>query len=513
MSWTSRSSSRADSPPAAEGSDRAEPARAESTSAERASTQPARTFEILVLNRDPEMRTLLNRALLLGNFSSTMAVTVAEARAAIHRGEFALLLLGMDETIPAELDAFLNEVRAGWPDFPIVAVAPRPPAELVREAMLRGVRDFILDPLDPSLVARRLQELLAARRPLVLGGGGHGTAPQDAAVRAAIPAAAPAEKEKGRERRATFPVLISKNPRMCRVLEIADTIAPTDSTVLIQGESGTGKELVAKRIHFKSERADQPFVEVNCGALPENLLESQLFGHEKGSFTGAVQRQVGLFEISNRGTIFLDEIGEMGLDMQVKLLRVLQNQEFRRIGGSQTLQVDVRVIAATNRDLKTEVEKNRFRADLFYRLNVICLEIPPLRDRLEEVPELLENFCTRFNTERGLPQKRFVPEAVVRMQKCRWPGNVRELENAVERLILLAQGAEVTLADVEEHLADDAPLDSPFAPTLTLDEVKRIHIAAVMKSNGGNKMKSARLLGINVKTLYNLIKSLNIPAS
>ncbi len=500
MSWTSRNPSRAESPPVAEGSTTAGPS----------SAQPVRTFEILVLNRDPEMRTFLNRALLVGNFSSTMAVTVAEARAAVQRGDFALLLLGLDETIPSEMDAFLNEVRAGWPEVPIVAVAPHPPAELVREAMLRGVHDFIFDPLDPSLVAKRLQEVLTARRPLVLGGGGRAAAARDPV---APPSAAPAEKEKGREKRTSFPVLISKNPRMCRVLEIADTIAPTDSTVLIQGESGTGKELVAKRIHTKSERADQPFVEVNCGALPENLLESQLFGHEKGSFTGAVQRQVGLFEISNRGTIFLDEIGEMGLDMQVKLLRVLQNQEFRRIGGSQTLQVDVRVIAATNRDLKDEVEKNRFRADLFYRLNVICLEIPPLRDRLEEVPDLVESFCARFNTERGLPQKRFSAEAVTRLQKCRWLGNVRELENAVERLILLAQGPEVTLADVEEHLADDAPLDSPFAPTLTLDEVKRIHIAAVLKANGGNKMRSARLLGINVKTLYNLIKSLNIPAS
>jgi len=298
---------------------------------------------------------------------------------------------------------------------------------------------------------------------------------------------------------------------MARVLEIADTIAPTDSIVLILGESGTGKEILAKRIHQKSNRSDQAFVEVNCGALPENLLESQLFGHEKGSFTGAVQRQVGLFEIADRGTIFLDEIGEMGLDMQVKLLRVLQHQEFRRIGGSQTLKVDVRVIAATNRDLKADVDARRFRADLYYRLNVIALEIPPLRERLEEVPELIEIFCEKLDREKGLPRKSFHTDAVARLQKCRWLGNVRELENAVERLVLLAQGMEVTAQDVEEHLADDTPLDSPFAPTLTLDEVKRVHIASVLKANNGNKMRTARLLGINVKTLYNLIKSLNIP--
>jgi two-component system, NtrC family, response regulator HydG len=201
----------------------------------------------------------------------------------------------------------------------------------------------------------------------------------------------------------------------------------------------------------------------------------------------------------------------MGLDMQVKLLRVLQNHEFRRIGGSQTLKVDVRVIAATNRDLKAEVEKKRFRADLFYRLNVIALEIPPLRERLEEVPALIESFCSRLEREKGIARKPFSMEAILRMQKCRWLGNVRELENAVERLVLLAAGAEVTGDDVGEHLADDGPLDSPFTPTLTLDEVKRIHIAAVLKANNGNKMRTARLLGINVKTLYNLIKGLNIP--
>jgi transcriptional regulator with GAF, ATPase, and Fis domain len=423
--------------------------------------------------------------------------------------------MAIEDSLEEDVDAFLGELRAGWPALPVVAVAPRPAGELVREIMLRGVRDFILDPLDEPHVGRRLAEILSQEksRPST-------TIPAEA-PRPASPREQPVapreppveERERPRERRGSpsTPVIIARSARMARVLEIADTIAPTDSIVLILGESGTGKEILAKRIHQKSNRSDQAFVEVNCGALPENLLESQLFGHEKGSFTGAVQRQVGLFEIADRGTIFLDEIGEMGLDMQVKLLRVLQNQEFRRIGGSQTLKVDVRVIAATNRDLKADVDARRFRADLFYRLNVIALEIPPLRERLEEVPELIETFCEKLDREKGLPRKSFHPDAVARLQKCRWLGNVRELENAVERLVLLAQGMEVTALDVEEHLADDTPLDSPFAPTLTLDEVKRVHIASVLKANNGNKMRTARLLGINVKTLYNLIKSLNIP--
>jgi DNA-binding NtrC family response regulator len=526
MSWTMNSLSRPEPPVAGErpGGPPSVPAGPAPAAAPSASGGPSGAeglattgSEILVLNRDPELRAFLNRALFSGSFSFTSVENPGEARSCLRWGSICLLLVGIEEAIPAEIDAFLNEVRSEWPQVALVAIAPRPAGELVREVMLRGVRDFLLDPLDAPAVVRRLKEILQAREPrsAVVGVPAERAGQEPAPSPAAQPPSAPHAREGSRERRAAaeLPVMISTNPRMRRMLEIVDTVAPTDSTVLIQGESGTGKEIVAKRIHQKSGRADEAFVEVNCGALPENLLESQLFGHEKGSFTGAVQRQVGLFEIAHQGTIFLDEIGEMGLDMQVKLLRVLQSQEFRRIGGSQTLKVDVRVIAATNRDLKEEVEKHRFRADLFYRLNVILLEIPPLRDRLEEVPELVSIFCERFHREKGLPRKSFQPEAVARMQKCRWLGNVRELENAVERLILLAQGTEVAASDVEEHLADGAPLDSPFAPTLSLDEVKRIHIATVLKANQGNKMRTARLLGINVKTLYNLIKSLNIPVA
>jgi two-component system, NtrC family, response regulator HydG len=461
--------------------------------------------EILVLNRDPEVRSFLNRALFSGNFSSTSVNGPEEAKVILRRGGVAMVLLGVEDSITPEQEALISQLAAERPELPVVAVGSRPPADLVRQVLLRGLRDFILDPLDAPALTRRLKELM----PIPRDPAGEDR-PSDP-VEVAAPA--PAERAGARERRGPLvePNIIAKNPRMVRVLEIADQIAPTDSTVLIQGESGTGKEVVAKRIHLRSGRCEQPFVEVNCGALPENLLESQLFGHEKGSFTGASHRQAGLFEIADRGTIFLDEIGEMGLDMQVKLLRVLQNHEFRRIGGSQTLKVNVRVIAATNKDLKAEVEKKRFRPDLYYRLNVIALEIPPLRERLEEVPDLIDSFNERLLREKGIARKEFSPEAVSRLQKCRWLGNVRELENAVERLVLLATSSQVEASDVEEHLADDAPLDSPFAATMTLDEVKRVHIAAVLKENRGNKMKTARLLGINVKTLYNLIKSLNIP--
>jgi DNA-binding NtrC family response regulator len=264
-------------------------------------------------------------------------------------------------------------------------------------------------------------------------------------------------------------------------------------------------------VHELSLRREQDFVEVHCGAIPPSLLESQLFGHERGSFTGAVHRQMGLFEIADRGSIFLDEIGEMNLDMQVKLLRVLQERTFRRIGGKDNLHVDVRVITATNRDLQVEVEENRFRADLYYRLNVISVTVPPLRERLEDIPALVEFFTERLHKEKNLPKKKFRPETIEKMQQYRWIGNVREIENAVERLVLLAPNEEVLPDDLGEHLSDTSHSgESPYEVSMTLDEVKKVHIAMVLMSNEGNKMKTARMLGVNVKTLYNLIQRLGI---
>jgi two-component system response regulator HydG len=388
-----------------------------------------------------------------------------------------------------------------------VAIARAATPDLVREILKAGAVDFLFGSLDARSFGPRLLSIMEPK----------GASPKKASN----------DSGKSKEHASVVQVadtledteedfkLICRSKKMIRVLEIAETIAPTDSTVLIQGESGTGKELIAKKVHRLSKRKDSPFVEVNCGALPENLLESQLFGHEKGSFTGAVHRQVGLFEIADQGTIFLDEIGEMSLDMQVKLLRVLQFREFRRIGGSQVVKVEVRVIAATNKNLKVEVEQKRFRSDLFYRLNVIALEVPPLRERLEEIPVLVEIFRGRFAAQRDVAPRTFSPEAVDKLKRYRWAGNVRELENAVERLILLSKTEVIEVSDLDEHLGEhtDVQADTPFIASLTLDEVKRIHISNVLRENEGNKMKTARILKINVKTLYNLMKKLNIGES
>lgn len=327
--------------------------------------------------------------------------------------------------------------------------------------------------------------------------------------------------------------IVCVNPNMVKVMDIAKRIAPTDSSVLVEGESGTGKELVAAMIHTQSLRKQKPFVKVNCGAIPEPLLESQLYGHEKGSFTGAVKQQKGLFEISDNGSIFLDEIGELGLEMQVKLLRFLQSHEFRRVGGSDVIKVNVRVIAATNRNLKEEVAAGRFRMDLYYRLNVITLHIPPLRERTEEIGLLVDHFVDKLSSEKNIPKRRFSPEAVARLRAMPWPGNVRELENAVERLLLLAADEWVTEKTVVDFL--DVPMseqgyamvqseggatamDWAAAPASTegvdgemvfpsLADMERAHIAHVLNSLAWNKMKTARVLGINVKTLYNKIKA------
>ncbi|MGQ9590129.1 MAG: sigma 54-interacting transcriptional regulator [Planctomycetota bacterium] len=454
--------------------------------------------QVLVVDRDPELRVSIAKALFAAGFSHTAAPSPEEARACLRRGGYGLVVLEIESDESLRL---LEELRREFPGIPAVAVSKIASPEIVRDVLRCGAEDFLFGKLDARTVRDRFAEILSPP-----------PAEEVSEAEGAVSGARDAEAASEPGSPGSETPIVSRNPKMRRLLEIAETVAPTDATVLIEGESGTGKEVLARRIHALSPRSRRPFVEVNCGALPGNLLESQLFGHERGSFTGAVQRQVGLFEIADRGTIFLDEIGELGLDMQVKLLRVLQFKEFRRIGGRDVVRVDVRVIAATNKDLAAEVERKTFRPDLFYRLNVISLRVPPLRERSDEIPDFVELFAERIARERGVEKKTFSPEAIARLQMCRWSGNIRELENTVERAILLCKGERVEAADLEEHLGDSAKLseESPFVPTLSLDEVKRIHVARVLRENRGNKMRTARILKINVKTLYNLIRRLGI---
>ncbi len=307
--------------------------------------------------------------------------------------------------------------------------------------------------------------------------------------------------------------IIGKSSPLRQLLDMVDRIAPTNVTILIQGESGTGKELIAKKLHEKSKRNLNPYVMINCSALHENLLKSELFGHEKGAFTGAHALKLGLVETAHNGTLFMDEIAEMGPGIQAKLLRFLQEGEFYRVGGKYPLKVNVRVISATNKDLEREVKEGRFREDLFYRLNTITLRVPPLRKRLEDV-ELLLDYFLKFQTA-GIPNTKTIgKEASEFLKTYHWPGNVRELQNVIERLKILTDGDEITLNDVKNHLKFSTSADGEYtAPTsiLPLEEIERKHIARTLVFFGGNKTRTAHALGISVKTLYNKLSHYNTP--
>ena len=296
--------------------------------------------------------------------------------------------------------------------------------------------------------------------------------------------------------------IVGASPPMQRVFEIVDQVAPSRATVLITGESGTGKELVANALHQRSTRPNGPFVKLHCAALAESLLESELFGHEKGSFTGAMARKDGRFQIADGGTLFLDEIGEVSPSIQVKLLRFLQEHEFERVGGNQTIRVDVRVIAATNRDLADLVAKGKFREDLYYRLNVVGLEMPPLRDRRTDIPTLARFFLDRFTKENAKAIDGFTAEALDRMTAYDWPGNVRELENAVERAVVLCN----TVLIEARHLPASVqprvtPAGMPVIPGATMAEIERYAILQTLESAGGSTSKAAETLGISVRTI------------
>jgi two-component system response regulator HydG len=305
--------------------------------------------------------------------------------------------------------------------------------------------------------------------------------------------------------------IIGRSPVMVKLMETVAQVAPTEATVLITGESGTGKEMIAGTIHFNSGRKDGPFVKLNCAAITETLLESELFGHEKGAFTGAYRKKEGRFRQAHRGSLFLDEISEMSLAMQVKLLRVLQEKEVTRVGGEEVIEVDVRIIAATNRNLLQEIETRRFREDLYYRLNVVTLNMPPLRDRREDIPLLARHFLKMFAKKNRKQINGFTPQAMDRLLKYDWPGNVRELMNAVERGVVLSRSDYLD----EDELAlilKDAPfpgeISSDYAATtdMTLDEVEKESILQMLELTGGNKSEAARRLGVTRKTLHKKLK-------
>ena len=327
--------------------------------------------------------------------------------------------------------------------------------------------------------------------------------------------------------RYSFDNFIGDSPLVQRAYVLATRVAPSSATVLLRGETGTGKEFLARTIHYASSRAEQPFVCVNCSALPESLLESELFGHEKGAFTNALTRHIGRFELANKGTLFLDEIGDISASVQVKLLRVLQDKQFERVGGTETVRVDVRIIAATNKDLEAAMKSGDFRDDLYYRLSTVTLHLPPLRERQEDIPRLVQHFVKRHGEAEGKNHIQVTPEAMDMLTSCHWPGNMRELSNCIHRAVILAHDDLITADDLMLDAMETAPVvnGSFSAPAesaesaggmaemagLPLREVEQRHILATLTQCNGNQTQAARLLGIDRKTLRAKIKAYGLP--
>ena len=380
----------------------------------------------------------------------------------------------------------LEEAKRLQPDLAVVIMTAYATVDTAVAAMKAGAYDYLVKPFDPEELSLMMQKIVSQQM-LVR---------ENAVLRQAL-------KQEYR-----FRDLLSKSPAMQAVFELARTAARSNSTILVLGGSGCGKEVLARAIHAESPRAAGPFVAVSCAALTESLLESELFGHERGSFTGAVARRKGKFEVAHGGTLFLDEVGDVGPKLQLDLLRVLEERRFSRVGGNEAIEVDVRIVAATNRDLRKAAAEGKFREDLFYRLNVIPILIPPLRQRREDVPLLVESFVERLAVEMKKRLDGVSPDAMSALMVHDWPGNVRELRNVLERGAVVATGAVIQLADLGLPAKAEAPAR---AGTLaSLEEVEKRHVAVVLAHTGGNVSQSARILGIDRVTLYNKMRKYGI---
>jgi DNA-binding NtrC family response regulator len=388
----------------------------------------------------------------------------------------------------------LKQVKEGGYDTAVVMITAYGSISTAIEAMKSGATEYLLKPFDPEELGLLIEKII------------HQQSQESENLYL---------KEQYKER-TRFESMIGQAPAMQTVFDLIQDVAPTDATVLITGETGTGKGLAAKAIHTCSQRCQGPFVAVNCGAIPEHLMESELFGHQKGAFTDAKATKKGRLELANGGTLFLDEIGEISMRMQIDLLRVLEDKVFYRVGGTQPLEADFRVIAATNRDLKTAIEAGAFREDLFYRVNVISFEMPPLRERKADIPLLCDHFLARFARETNKPIRKIHREAMDEMMLYDWPGNIRELENAIERAVVIGKEAQVMLGDLPiicnmpDRATDRAQCSAPADHTLKA--VEKHHIETVLEENQWNISHCAKLLGIDRSTLYNKIKRYRLQA-
>ena len=455
---------------------------------------------VLVIDDEAEIREGLELLLGAEGFDVSAAPDAETALKYIEERPFDLVLL--DVNLPGKNGLeFLNDLHRRDPDLSIILITAYGSIDMARAAFKSGAQDYITKPWNNDELLAQVAQALQQRR----------LREENLQLKRAL------------KQRYNFPNIIGKSDPMLRVLDLVSQVAPSRSTVLIAGESGTGKELIAKAIHAASPRADKTFVPVNTGAMPVDLLESTLFGHVKGAFTSAVASKKGLFEAADQGTIFFDEIGTIGIETQAKLLRVMQEREFMRLGGTETIKVDVRILAATNVDLRKLVADGRFREDLYYRFNVITVHLPPLRERKQDIPLLVEFFTRKYCQENGKPLRQFTPQAMRLLLDYDWPGNVREVENVVERAVVLSPGGEMGAELLPDFLSangasaarllslvrDPAKRDNPSLFDI-MEECERRVILDMLERTNGNQTEAAERFQVPLSTLNQKIKRLSI---
>jgi DNA-binding NtrC family response regulator len=448
---------------------------------------------ILVIDDEAGIRESLEVLLTLEGYTVEMAIDGEEGLALLEKRSYDLVLL--DLALPGQTGLeLLPQIHERYPELPVVMITAYGTVDNVVEAVRAGAENFVQKPWDNEKLLADIRSAIAR----------HKAEAENIQLKRAL------------KQRYNFHNIIGKSEVMLRIFDLVSQVAPSRSTVLIQGESGTGKELIAKALHANSPRKDKPFVPVNTGSMPSELLESTLFGHVKGAFTSAIATKKGLFEVANGGTLFLDEIGNMGMDTQAKILRVLQDRRFTPLGGTQETQVDVRIVAATNVDLRTAVREGKFRDDLFYRLNVISIDLPPLRSRREDIPLLVNRFLDHFSRENDLEARKLTADAMRALVDYDWPGNVRELENIVERGVVLSStpiiGSGLLPGHITGRTFQDALLEhNPNASLFDiLEDIERRIIVEKLERCNWNQTDAAEQFRIPLSTLNQKIKRLNI---
>ena len=436
--------------------------------------------KLLIVDDEKHIREGLEKALTIDGYDVELASDGQVAMDLIEEGDVDLVItdLKMPNLSGEEL---MKETVERHPYLPVIILTGHGTIENAVEAMRNGAYDYITKPLNIdklSLIVKRALENSSLKR-------------QNRELLNQL------------RKKYSFESIIGKSAPMKKVFETIELVAPSRANVLIYGESGTGKEMIADAIHHNSPRNQKPYVKVHCAAIPETLLESELFGHEKGAFTGAIARKRGRFELANQGSIFLDEIGEISLQMQVKLLRVIQQREFERVGGESPIKVDVRIISATNKNLKEEIEKGNFREDLYYRLDVVSIQVPPLRDKKDDIPLMVHKFIEEFAHENNKPVEGITNGALSALVSYRWPGNVRELRNVIESIVVLTKSNIINEQDLPEYiLTKDEQSSLKLSAGISLPEAERELILFTLENSGGNKTRAAETLKIGRKTLH-----------